>query len=456
MTPLAIELRPKSLDEVIGQQHLLGPEMPLRKMAEKKKYQSTILWGPPGTGKTTIVRALAKETDSDFRQLNATNASVKELRTIVAHALKVIEETRTFVFVDEIHRWNKAQQDVMLPCVEDGTIVLFGATTEKPKFAVNSTILSRCLILETKPLTHADLVQMIKRVLLHYKAKGRKISLDKEAGRTLLNRCSGDARKMVMTLETIIEIMSEEDSVTQVFVDAVLPDKHLVFDARGNDHYDLAHCYQEAIQHSEVHDAIYWLAKWLASGEDPAYIARRMLITAFEDCAGNPFAATTAMAAAFATERTGMPECRIPLALATVEMATSKRNKSAYFAIKQAMADVENGKTIHVPKGLRAGTTGYTRVTTTDYVKGFVKDWDILNEKGTSTIEESIEQGQLLYGIRNSEGGMIDGPTPNLIDLMARGGDDDEEIVQLVRDGDAIPLYEWGLGEWDPIPGVTA
>jgi putative ATPase len=455
-TPLAIELRPKRLDEIIGQHHLLDPGAPLRKMAEKKLFQSTILWGPPGTGKTSIVRALAKETESDFRPLNATNASIKELRSIVEHAAKIIEERSTFVFVDEIHRWNKAQQDVMLPSVEEGIITLFGATTEKPKFAVNSTILSRCLILETKPLEYSDLIFVYKRVIAHYKKKGRSIKPEKEASKRLLTRCGGDARKMVMALETLIEIMSDDDRITANMVDTVIPDKHLVFDARGNEHFDLAHCYQEAIQHSQVDDAIYWLAKWLVSGEDPAYIARRMLITAFEDCAGNPFAATTAMAAAFATERTGMPECRIPLALATVEMATSKRNKSAYFAIKEAMSDVENGETVHVPPSLRAGTTGYHRVTQKTYVKGFAKDWAALVSSDDGVLNKADDSPhRFMYAIQHPDGGMVDGPTPFLEKMLERSGDDGYRIVQLSREGEPESLYEWGLGNWDPIAGVT-
>jgi putative ATPase len=368
--PLAHVLRPNTIEEVIGQKHLLGSDGPIRKMVEKGFYQSCILWGPPGVGKTSIVRAMASSSESDFHKLNATESTVKDLRKVIESAKK--SESRTFVFVDEIHRWSVSQQDVMLPVVEDGTILLFGATTEKPKFAVNSTILSRCLVLEVKPLDNQDMVDLIKRVMSHYRSEGVDAKITPEAAKKLIIRCSGDARKAVTVLESAVLILADDHVVKPEHIDQAIPDKHLVFDISGNEHFDLAHCYQEAIQHSRGDEAIYWLAKWLTSGEDPAYICRRMLITAFEDCAGNPNAWLAAMAACFAVERTGMPECMIPMALATCEMANSERNKSAYNAIKAAMHDVENGHTIHVPEHLRAGTSGYAD---TVKKKKYVHEW---------------------------------------------------------------------------------
>jgi putative ATPase len=380
ITPLAAELRPRKLADVIGQQHLTDPGKPLARMVAKNRYQSTILWGPPGTGKTSLVRSLAHETNSNFCPLNATKATVKDLRSVISAAENGIEqERRTFVFVDEIHRWNKSQQDVMLPVVEDGIIVLFGATTEKPKFAVNPTLLSRCLILEVVALDAQAMITVILKVKEHYKTKGRKIDLDKDAAKTLIYRCSGDARKLIMALETAIEILSDTDHITLEHINEAIPDKHLVFDAHGNDHFDLAHCYQESIQNSDADAAIYWLAKWIESGEDPAYICRRLLITAFEDCAGNPLAAPMAMAACYTTERTGLPECVIPMALATCEMAKSKRNKTAYRAIKAALDDVRNGETVHVPPQLRAGTSGYFAAIRKKYLKGWERDVSALS-----------------------------------------------------------------------------
>jgi putative ATPase len=366
-TPLAVELRPSKLKDIIGQEHLTDDGKPLSKMALKNTVRSTILWGPTGIGKTSIVRSLANEIDAVFCQLNATKATVSDLRSMISSARN--NDKATIVFVDEIHRWNKSQQDTMLPVVEDGTIILFGATTENPKFAVNSTLLSRCLVFELKPLQTPSLIKIIMKVKEHYKNKGRKIDIDKEAAKILILRSSGDARKLITALETAIEILSDDDHITADHINLAIPDKHLVFDASGNEHYDLAHCYQESIQNSDVNAAIYWLAKWIESGEDPAYICRRMLITAFEDCASNPLAGPIAMAASYTTERTGLPECVIPMALATCEMASSKRDKTAYNAIMAAIDDVRNGLTIHVPPSLRAGTSGYFAAINKQYVE---------------------------------------------------------------------------------------
>jgi len=365
-TPLASILRPKTLQEVIGQEHLIGDTGPFKKMADKQTLISTILWGPPGTGKTTLVQALANDTKSCFHKLNATESSVKDLRGVIAEAA-ARKPVKTILFVDELHRWNKSQQDVVLPVIEDGTITLFGATTENPKFAINSTILSRCIVLETKPLHTKDLVNLIVKVKNYYKSNGIKIEIDTDAVKLLVKRCGGDARKMLTVLQTCVEVLSDGHIATE-HIEVAIPSKHLVFDAHGQDHFDLAHCYQESIQHSDGDSAIYWLAKWLSSGEEPSYICRRMLITAFEDCASNPMAAILAMAACFAAERTGMPECQIPMALATIEMAKSERDKMAYNAIKAAMSDVSNGVTIQVPEGMRAGTSGNMPVAPRKYI----------------------------------------------------------------------------------------
>lgn len=365
--PLADILRPQRLEDIIGQQHLIGPNGPIALMASKNRLISSVIWGPPGTGKTTIIRALSRQASAIFHKLNATESTVKDLRKVIQDAQAAAPKP-TILFVDELHRWNKSQQDVVLPVVEDGTLVLFGATTENPKFAINSTILSRCIVLETQPLSTTDLIQLMMRVKGYYKERGLKVQVSSEAALLLVTRCSGDARKLLTALETCIEVLSD-GNVQVEHVEVAIPSKHIVFDKAGQDHFDLAHCYQEAIQHSDGDSAIFWLAKWLASGEEPAYICRRMLITAFEDCASNPQAAVLAMAACFATERTGMPECMIPMALATVEMAKSDRDKSAYNAIKAAMHDVMNGVTVQVPEGMRAGTSGNIPTAPRKYIR---------------------------------------------------------------------------------------
>jgi len=374
-TPLAASLRPTKLDDVIGQEHLTEPNKPLRLMVQKNFISSSILWGPPGVGKTSIIKALSCETNSNYKELNATNATIKDIRSVISQAEKLSKDSiRTIVFIDEIHRFNKAIQDVLLPVVENGIITIFGATTEQPKFAVNSTLLSRCLVFELKPLDTISLVKLALKVIKHYQNIKKIVNINKETLIYLANKVSGDGRKLITALETIIEILSDDGNITTSHIDVAIPDKHIVFDSTGKDHFDLAHCYQEAIQNSDVNAAIYFLAKWLESGEDPAYICRRMLITAFEDCAGNPLAMTTAMAACYTVEKTGLPECMIPMAQATCEMAMSKRNKAAFYAIHEAIADVRNGVTVHIPPHLRAGTKGYESIINKEYVKGWERD----------------------------------------------------------------------------------
>jgi len=353
MNCLATVLRPQTLSAVLGQDHLVGPGMIFSKMAEGKRLQHVLLWGPPGTGKTSIAFALANDTDCAFAKMNATADGTKELKAVLKQA--AASEKRTIVLVDEIHRWSKNVQDILLPAIENNEVTLIGLTVESARFAVNKALLSRCLVQETKPLDNAALVKLIHRVKDYYKSSGKAVKIEVDAAKSLINRCSGDARKLVLVLETLVEILCEDGHITCAALDVAMPHKNLCFDSSGNDHFDLAHCYQESIQHSDVDAAIYWLAKWLSSGEDPAYICRRMLITAFEDCASNPHAVTTAMAACYTTEKTGMPECMIPMALATVEMARSERDKTAFNAIHAAMRDVENNATIHVPPILRAG-----------------------------------------------------------------------------------------------------
>jgi len=449
-TPLAIKLRPSKFADIVGQDHLVGPGGVFYEMANKQILQNVLLWGPPGSGKTTIAFALANETDSHFRKLDATVNGIKELRAIIKFAES--QDKRVILAVDEIHRWAKNVQDTLLAAVENGTIILIGLTVETARFAVIKALLSRCLILETKPLDNPALVALYKRVKDHYKTEGRTISIDKETVKKLIVRSSGDARKVIMVLETLIEIMSDDGVIKDKDLDLVMPHKHLFCDALGSEHYDLAHCYQESIQNSDVNAAIYWLAKWIESGEDPAYICRRMLITAFEDCAGNPFAATTAMAASYTTERTGLPECMIPMALATCEMAMSRRNKSAYHAISSAVADVRDKATVHVPHGLRAGTMGYVRAIKRTYLKGWCKDWDVLRNMPIDHNNVVQQNGGIMYGcgVEHEPGsfGMYDGPTPDLYALVMTTGQENAVIIQFTGEMDEV-IYRWDeIDEW--------
>ena len=367
-TPLALKLRPQKISEILGQEHLTGHGKILYEMVYKTRPQHFLLWGPPGTGKTTIAHALSVELDIGFRKLNASSSGVKELRQII----KTANDNKLVLVVDEIHRWAKNVQDCLLEAIENNLFIFIGLTVENARFAVVKSLLSRCLVLETKPFDNKALITLFKRVKKYYKSLDKIIQIDKETLKKLIIRVSGDARKLLMVLETLVEIMSDDGVITEDDLNTVIPTKVLFFDVSGSERYDYAHCYQESIQNSDADAAIYWLAKWIESGEDPAYICRRMLITAFEDCAGNPLAAPLAMAACYATERTGLPECDIAMALATCEMAKSKRNKSAYNAIREARADVINGETIHVPPQLRAGTSGYYAAIR----KTYLRDWE--------------------------------------------------------------------------------
>lgn len=370
MSKLSEALRPVDINDVLGQEHLLGEGKVFRRMVECKRFKSTILWGPPGVGKTSLVRAIAKSADIEFIPLNATSMTTAQLRSAVAKD--------GIIFLDEIHRAQKNVQDILLPALEETDTILFGATTETPRFSVNKTILSRCLVYELKPIDDNSMLALILRARDHIKSNGGSLRLSREIVQLLILRANGDARKLLSVLEVAADCYGYLDESN---IDEILPGKNLVFDSKGSSHFDFAHCYQDAIQDSDENGAIYWLAAWLESGEDPAYICRRMLIAAYEDCAGNPFAILSAVGAALTAERTGMPECMIPMAHATIEMAKSKRNKAAFYAIHSAMADVRNGKTVHIPNKMRAGNKDYSRIIEKEYVKGFKKDFGLIDNE---------------------------------------------------------------------------
>lgn len=374
--PLASILRPKTLSDIVGQDHLVGPGKAVSLMVKNDKIISTIFWGPAGTGKTTLARAIAQEVAFDFKPLNATEAKVADVRKIIEVAeARLKSGTKTLVFIDEIHRFSKSQQDVLLPAVEDGIIILFGATTEKPAFSVNSALLSRMMVYEVKQLDNKSMMKILLKVFKYYLDKtGNKISMDTPAIIPFINRCSGDARKMITVLEAIIgAILDGASVITADHIDIAMPDKHIYLDASGNEHFDFAHMYQESIQHSDGDQAIYFLEKWLQSGEDPAYIARRILITAAEDAPANAAAQVAALNAMFAAERCGYPECKISMALATIEIAYSPRDKVAYRAISKASEDIMNKSNVFIPQEMRAGTNGYVKVISKTYITGWPK-----------------------------------------------------------------------------------
>jgi len=274
--------------------------------------------------------------------------------------------------VDEVHRWAKNIQDALLPSVEEGTIVLVGSTTEKPAFALNSALLSRLQSFELYNLTQKHMMLALLKVVAHYKERNRIVKIGKEAAVKLVKRCSGDVRKLMTTLETIIEVLSEDGKeIDPDVIDVAIPDKYFYFDKSGNEHFDCAQNMQCAIQDSDVNSAIYWLAKWLLSGEDPVYIARRILISSSEDSCSNPNAAMIANNAYIAAKEIGYPECRIPMAHAVIEIAKSKRDRTANDAIAAAIHDVENGESVlavHANSKDHNTNLGYTKVNKS-YVK---------------------------------------------------------------------------------------
>ena len=285
--PLAHALRPKTLDEVIGQEHLLGHGAPLRTVIEIDGLSSCILYGQAGCGKTTIAEVIANHTKSEFLKLNATQATVKEIRTIGNHARD--KGVRTLLFVDEIYKFSKTQQSVLLPFLEEGSLIFIGATTENPFHSLINALTSRSLIFELEPLNSAHLAAVLKRGVDYIKKQNEHISISSSAASRIIKVSSGDARKCLTTLEVAHQI-APNGKITKEVVDKLVPNKFMVFSEDA--HYDFASAYQGSIQASDPDAAVYWLAKWLESGEDPRYIARRLMVSASEDAAGNPEAAS--------------------------------------------------------------------------------------------------------------------------------------------------------------------
>ena len=348
--PLAAVLRPKSFDEIAGQQHLFASGAMLRRMIEEDKLSSIILFGPAGTGKTTVAEIIALHTKSKFVKLNATSATVAAIRKEGKLADSLGK--RVVMFVDEVHRFSRTQQDVLLPFVEDGTIILVGATTENPFHSINSALLSRSQIFELEHLSTKDIITLIIRGIKYYKSNNRDVKIDSDAIKHIALVSCGDARKAISILETVVEC-SPESRITLEIVKDLAPSKYMVFDNRSSTRFDHASAFQGSIQASDADSAIYWLAQWLESGEDPRYIARRLMVSASEDAAGRPEAAAVAHNAYVAACEIGRPECDIILAHATILTATANRDKSAAKAIWSAVADVKNQVDIWVPKEMK-------------------------------------------------------------------------------------------------------
>ena len=355
-------MRPRSLDEFAGQTHILAPGQLLRRAIEADRIQSLIFYGPPGSGKTSLAQIIALQTKSKFDRLSGVESNVAEMRRVLSAAANRLENTGqpTILFVDEIHRFNKAQQDVLLPDVEGGAVKLIGATTHNPFFFVNSPLVSRSQIFELRPLTEEDLFLLLRRAL-DDKERGlgyMKILADENALAHLAKISDGDARKALNALEIAARTTAPQPDgvihITLAVAEQSIQKKAVVYDADEDAHYDTISAFIKSMRGSDPDAALYWLAKMVHAGEDPRFIARRIVIHAAEDVGlADPMALVLANAAFQAAEFIGWPEARIPLAEATIYIATAPKSNSTITAIGAAMKDVESGRTLEVPKHLR-------------------------------------------------------------------------------------------------------
>ena len=358
--PLAERLRPRTLDEYIGQQHLVGEGAVLRKMIETGRISSFILWGPPGVGKTTLAQIIANRLETPFYTLSAVTSGVKDVRDVIEKAQKTrfFNEASPILFIDEIHRFSKSQQDSLLGAVEKGIVTLIGATTENPSFEVIRPLLSRCQLYVLKSLEKEDLLKLLDRAIhTDNILKEREIEL-KETG-ALLRYSGGDARKLLNILELVVEAEPEGAVViTDEMVENCLQQNPLAYDKEGEMHYDIISAFIKSIRGSDPDAALYWLARMIEGGEDPQFIARRLIISASEDIGlANPNALLLANAAFDAVMKIGWPEGRIPLAEATVYLATSPKSNSAYLGVDAALAKVRETGNQPVPLPIRNAPT---------------------------------------------------------------------------------------------------
>jgi putative ATPase len=360
--PLAARMRPKTLEEIVGQDHILGPDKLLRRAIEADRISSIILYGPPGCGKTTLAEVIARTTNRRFERTSGVLANVSILRKILEGAShwKKMNGQDTILFIDEIHRFNKSQQDVLLPYVESGDIILIGATTHNPFFFINSPLNSRSQIFQLQPLEERAVVELLKRAMEAPAGLNGYVTATDEGLEHLAVVCEGDARRALNALE-IAALTTEPRNdgtvhLTRHEIEESIQKKAVVYDHDEDEHYDTISAFIKSVRGSDPNAAVYWLAKMLYAGEDPRFIARRLIILASEDIGNaDPRGLTLAVSAMQAVDFIGMPEARITLSQATTYLACAPKSNAAYLAVNDAMKDVESGRTLPVPKYLQSG-----------------------------------------------------------------------------------------------------
>ena len=386
--PLASRLRPRNLDEFVGQQHLVGEGKILRRLIENDNISSIIFWGNPGIGKTTLAQIIANKTNSKFIEFSAVTSGIKDIKEVMAQAESNRKfGQRTIVFVDEIHRFNKAQQDAFLPFVEKGSIILIGATTENPSFEINSALLSRCKVFVFKPLETEDLVTLLKRAITDERGYGNEtVNIDDEAIEIIAKFANGDARNALTTLEMVIlngDINKNGDiTVTKDTLEQCISKKSLLYDKNGEEHYNIISALHKSMRNSDPDAAVYWLARMLEAGEDPIYIARRVTRFASEDVGlADPHALEIAVAAYHACHFIGMPECSVHLTQAVIYMSMAPKSNSMDVAYSRAKQDALKSIAEPVPLQIRNAPTKLMKEL--NYGKGYKYAHDY-EEKMTS------------------------------------------------------------------------
>lgn len=357
LAPLAVRMRPRTLEDVVGQTHLLQPGAPLRRLVEGGTAASVLLFGPPGTGKTTIASLLAASVSRHFVALSALTSGVKDLRDVIS-AAQHRRDQQTLLFIDEVHRFSKTQQDALLAAVEDRTLLLVAATTENPSFSVVAPLLSRSLVLQLQPLTDADLREVLRRAVSDPRGLDRAVSVLPEAEDALVRLAAGDARRLLTALEASADGLADPKGgiIDLPAVERVITEVSVRYDRQGDQHHDVISAFIKSIRGSDVDAALHYLARMLVAGEDPRFIARRLMVHASEDIGlADPTALQAAAAAAQVADLVGMPEARLALAQATVHLATAPKSNAVIVGIDEAMSDVRAGAVGAVPPHLRYG-----------------------------------------------------------------------------------------------------